>query len=111
MSGVHKGNCDVTCRFMNVSMSGAHEGNWDVTCGLMNVSISGASKGNCDVTCRFMNIRMSGAHKSNCDVTCPLTPCGGGLEYLHRSPCESQEATEGNTVSDEAVKYGWALMT
>jgi hypothetical protein len=22
------------------------------------------------------------------------TPCGGGLEYLHRSPCESKEATE-----------------
>jgi hypothetical protein len=21
-------------------------------------------------------------------------PCGGGLEYFHRSPCESQEATE-----------------
>jgi hypothetical protein len=22
------------------------------------------------------------------------SPCGGGLEYLHRSPCEWQEATE-----------------
>jgi hypothetical protein len=35
-------------------------------------------------------------------------PCWGGLEYLHRSPCESWR----NAVSDETVIYGcWSSVT
>jgi hypothetical protein len=40
-------------------------------------------------------------------MACYLDLCGGGLEYLHCSPCESKEATEGNPVSDETVKYSY----
>jgi hypothetical protein len=37
------------------------------------------------------------------------TPCGGGLEYLHRSPCEPKRRRRGNTVSDETAKQGYWL--
>jgi hypothetical protein len=35
-------------------------------------------------------------------------PCGGGLEYLHRSPASRKRRREGNPVlSDETVMYGY----
>jgi hypothetical protein len=33
------------------------------------------------------------------------TPCGGGLEYLHRSPACRKRRQKGNRVSNEAVRY------
>jgi hypothetical protein len=35
------------------------------------------------------------------------TRCEGGLEYLHRSPCESQEATKREP---SARGYNWATL-
>jgi hypothetical protein len=41
-----------------------------------------------------------------------LTPCGGGLEYLHRSPASHKRRRRGNTVSVETVMYGyWSSVT
>jgi hypothetical protein len=39
----------------------------------------------------------------------PISPCGGGLEYLHRSvvPARRKRRQKGNAVSDETVKYGY----
>jgi hypothetical protein len=33
-------------------------------------------------------------------------PCGGGLEYLHRSPASRKRRQKGNPVSNETVKFG-----
>jgi hypothetical protein len=40
------------------------------------------------------------------------SPCGGRLEYLHRSPASRKRRRRGNTVSDETVMYGyWSSVT
>jgi hypothetical protein len=46
-------------------------------------------------------------------ITNPTFPCGGGLEYLHRSsPASRKRRHKGNTVSDETVLYGyWSSVT
>jgi hypothetical protein len=40
------------------------------------------------------------------------SPCGGGLEYFHRSYASRKRRQKGNTVSDETVMYGyWSSVT
>jgi hypothetical protein len=36
----------------------------------------------------------------------PVPPCGGGLEYLHRSPASRKRPHKGNSVSNETVIFG-----
>jgi hypothetical protein len=45
-------------------------------------------------------------HKTyNCSLQ-EIIPCGGGLEYLHRSPASRRRRRKGNSVSNETEKFG-----
>jgi hypothetical protein len=53
-----------------------------------------------------------GLYTLTCVIAGVQTPCGGGLEYLHRCPASRKRRLKGNTVSDETVMYGyWSSVT
>jgi hypothetical protein len=47
-----------------------------------------------------------GFYISKDDILHSHSPCGGELEYLHRSPASRKGRQKGNAVSIETVKFG-----